>query len=82
VLKREPLLNPKVELERFEATLKDEMNHPEIAKIGLGNVDDARLKRAIDILVSASQLPRTPKVEEIFTHEFLPATVDLPKALY
>jgi NitT/TauT family transport system substrate-binding protein len=82
VLKREPLLNPKVELERFEATLKDEMNHPEIAKIGLGNVDDARLKRAIDILVSASQLPRTPKVDEIFTHEFLPATVDLPKALY
>jgi len=82
VLKRELLLNPKVELERFEATLKDEMNHPEIAKIGLGNVDDARLKRAIDILVSASQLPRTPKVEEIFTHEFLPATVDLPKALY
>jgi NitT/TauT family transport system substrate-binding protein len=82
VAKREPLLNPKVELERFDATLKDEMNHPEIAKIGLGNVDDARLKRSIDILVSASQLPRTPKVEEIFTHQFLPATADLPKTLF
>jgi NitT/TauT family transport system substrate-binding protein len=82
VAKREPLLNPKVELERFDATLKDEMNHPEIAKIGLGNVDDARLKRAIDVLVSASQLPRTPKVEEIFTHQFLPATTDLPKTLF
>jgi NitT/TauT family transport system substrate-binding protein len=82
VAKREPLLNSKVELERFDATLKYEMNHPEIAKIGLGNVDDARLKRAIDVLVSASQLPRTPKVEEIFTHRFLPATADLPKALF
>src|SRR3982074_3522738 len=82
VAKREPLINPAVALERFDATLKDEMNHPEIAKIGLGNIDDARLKKAIDILVDASQLPRTPKVEEIFTHEFLPPPADLPKALF
>ena len=82
VAKREPLINPAVELERFDATLKDEMNHPEIAKIGLGNIDDTRLKKAIDILVDASQLPRTPKVEEIFTHEFLPPPADLPKALF
>jgi NitT/TauT family transport system substrate-binding protein len=82
VAKREPLLNPVVELERFDATLKDEMNHPEIAKIGLGNVDDARLNKAIDILVSANQLPRTPKIEEIFTHQFLPPAADLPKTLF
>ncbi len=82
VAKREPLINPVVELERFDATLKEEMNHPEIAKIGLGNIDDARMKKAIDILVDASQLPRTPKVEEIFTHEFLPSTADLPKTLF
>ena len=82
VAKREPLINPVVELERFDATLKEEMNHPEIAKIGLGNIDDARMKKAIDILVEASQLPRTPKVEEIFTHEILPSTADLPKALF
>jgi NitT/TauT family transport system substrate-binding protein len=82
VARREPLLNQKIELERMEATLKDEMNHPEIAKIGLGNIDDARLKRSIDILVSASQLPRTPTVEEIFTHKFLPGTADLPKTLF
>src|SRR5580704_505507 len=31
VLKREPLIKFDVELERFDATLKDEMNHPEIA---------------------------------------------------
>jgi NitT/TauT family transport system substrate-binding protein len=82
VLKREPLIKFDVELERFDATLKDEMNHPEIAKIGLGNVDEARLQRSIDILVEASALPRTPKVDEIFTRAFLPPPADLPKTLF
>jgi NitT/TauT family transport system substrate-binding protein len=58
------------------------MNHPEIAKIGLGNVDIDRLKRSIDILVDADNLPRTPTVSEIFTPEFLPPASDLPKKLF
>src|SRR6266702_8041913 len=57
VAKREPLIKVGIERERFEATLKDEMNHPEIARIGLGNVDIARLKKSIDILVDANALP-------------------------
>lgn len=80
--KREPLLKIGVERERFDATIQDEMNHPEIAKIGLGNVDPARLKTAIDILVDANSLPRTPKVEEIFTADFLPPAAELPKKLF
>jgi NitT/TauT family transport system substrate-binding protein len=82
VAKREPLIKPVVERERLDATLKDEMNHPEIAKIGLGNVDLDRLKKSIDILVDANALPRTPKVEEIFTADFLPPAADLPKKLF
>ena len=70
VAKREPLIKIEVERERLDATLKDEMNHPEIAKIGVGNVDTARLKRSIDILVEADDLPRTPSVSEIFTPDF------------
>ena len=84
VAKREPLIKVPVERERFEATLKDEMNHPEIAKIGLGNVDPVRLKNSIDILVDANALPRTPTVEEIFTGAFLPPAnlpVGLPLSL-
>jgi NitT/TauT family transport system substrate-binding protein len=80
VAKREPLIKVPVERERFEATLKDEMNHPEIAKIGLGNVDMARLKTSIDILVDANGLPRTPSVDEIFTPAFLPPADALPKS--
>jgi NitT/TauT family transport system substrate-binding protein len=58
------------------------MNHPEIAKIGLGSVDLDRLKRSIDILVEANSLPRTPKVEEIYDPSFLPPVADLPKKLF
>jgi NitT/TauT family transport system substrate-binding protein len=82
VAKREPLIKVPVERERFDATLKLEMNHPEIAKIGLGNVDMSRLKRSIDILVEANDLPRTPAPEEIFTPAFLPPVEELPKKLF
>ncbi|MGA9949435.1 MAG: ABC transporter substrate-binding protein, partial [Xanthobacteraceae bacterium] len=82
VAKREPLIKTSVERERLDATLKDEMSHPEIAKIGVGNVDIDRLKRSIDILVDAENLPRTPSVGEIFTPDFLPPTAELPKKLF
>ena len=82
VAKREPLIKTPVERERFDATLQDEMNHPEIAKIGLGNADPERLKKSIDILVEANGLPRTPSVAEIFTPAFLPPVDDLPKKLF
>ena len=82
VAKREPLIKVPVERERFVQTLKDEMNHPEIARIGLGNVDPERLKRSIDILVDANSLPRTPSVDEVFTGAFLPPSDDLPKKLF
>jgi NitT/TauT family transport system substrate-binding protein len=82
VAKREPLIKVAVERERLDATLRDEMNHPEIATIGLGNIDPVRLKRAIDILVEAENLPRTPAVDEIFTPAFLPPIDQLPKKLF
>jgi NitT/TauT family transport system substrate-binding protein len=82
VAKREPLIKVPVEYDRFVQTLKDEMNHPEIAKIGLGNADPERLKKSIDILVEALNLPRTPTVAEIFTPAFLPPVGDLPKKLF
>jgi len=81
VAKREPLIKKDVERERFDATLQDEMNSPEIAKIGLGNIDKARLKKSIDILVDAQSLPRTPTVDEIYTDKFMPPLSELPKKL-
>ena len=82
VAKREPLIKRDVEQARFDATLKAEMNHPEIARLGLGNVDLERLKRSIDLLVEIDALPRTPAVSEIFTPAFLPPQGDLATKLF
>jgi NitT/TauT family transport system substrate-binding protein len=76
VMKREPLLKRDVEKERLLATIKEEMNHPEIAKIGFGDVDPARLKRAIAMVVDANALPRTPPNDEVFDRSFLPPRAD------
>jgi NitT/TauT family transport system substrate-binding protein len=81
VLKREPLIKPEVERARLEATLADEMNAPEIAKIGHGDISDDRMAKAIDILVSAKELPRTPKVGEVFDRSFMPPLSDRPTAI-
>ncbi|MEM9160862.1 MAG: ABC transporter substrate-binding protein [Verrucomicrobiota bacterium] len=72
VAKREGLINKKVEKERLLATLKFEMNHPELAEFGLGAIDPARFKRSIDTVVKAYDLPRTPSTGEVFNPSFLP----------
>lgn len=76
VAAREPLINKEVEKERLIATLQDEMNHPELATTGLGAVDPERFATAIDIVVEADQLPRTPDASEVYTDAFLPAEDD------
>jgi NitT/TauT family transport system substrate-binding protein len=81
LMKREPLLNRKVETERLLFAIKHDMSHPEIAKIGLGDIDDARFKRAIAKLVEINELPRTPAVGDVFDRRFLPARADRPSAL-
>ncbi|MCF3933100.1 ABC transporter substrate-binding protein [Acuticoccus sp. M5D2P5] len=72
VASREPLINKAIEKERLLATIEDEMAHGEIETVSLGNIDPERMKRAIEIVVEANDLPRTPTVDEIFTDAFLP----------
>ena len=70
-----------IERARLDATLADEMTHPEIAKIGIGDISDERMAKAIDILVKAKELPRTPAVAEIFDRSFLPTASERPTAI-
>jgi NitT/TauT family transport system substrate-binding protein len=72
VTRREPLINAQVERARLDATVRDEMNHPEIGRIGLGDVVDERFTRGIEILAQAQSLPRTPAMAEVFDRRFLP----------
>lgn len=82
VMKREPLLKRDVEKAKLLATLKDGMSAPEIATIGLGDVDDARLQRGIPIVAEAMGLPRVPAPAEIFDRSFLPPRNERPSKTF
>jgi NitT/TauT family transport system substrate-binding protein len=81
VAAREPLIKPAIERARLDATMADEMSHPEIAKIGIGDISDERMRKAIDILVKAKELPRTPTASEIFDRSFLPPASERPTSV-
>ena len=81
VMQREPLLNRDVETQRLLATLRDEIAFDNIGELGLGNIDRARFAKAIDIVVDAKDLERTPSVDEVFDTRFLPPEADRIHAL-
>lgn len=81
LMKREPLLNRAVEMDKMLTTVRNDMSHPEIAEIGLGDVNDERLKKNIDIVVAANALENTPRLEQIFDRSFLPERNARPSKL-
>jgi NitT/TauT family transport system substrate-binding protein len=81
VARREPLIKQDVELAKLQATFADDMSHPEVAKIGLGDISEERMAKAIDILVTAKELPRKPTVNEVFDRSFLPPASERPTAI-
>jgi NitT/TauT family transport system substrate-binding protein len=81
-MKREPLLKRDVERDKLISTMRNDMSHPEVARIGLGDVDDERLKRAISIIVESNQLPRTPTPGEVFDRSFLQSRDQRPAKLF
>jgi len=76
VMKREPLLKRDVEKERLLQTIQYEVLSSEMKKIGIGDVDQARLKKGIDLLVENLKLPATPAPDKVFTRAFLPPAAE------
>lgn len=72
VMRREPLLKRELEKERLLQTIDFEVMSSEMKEIGIGDVNEARLKKGIDLLVENLQLPRTPATSEVFSRAFLP----------
>jgi NitT/TauT family transport system substrate-binding protein len=73
LVKNEPLVNKDIEKRRMAYVLKSIVLTPEAAELGLGDVNDARMTRAISQIVSSYELPRTPTASEVFNRSFLPA---------
>ena len=70
--KNEPLINKDIEKRRLTYVLKSNVLTPEAAEIGLGDVNDARMSRAIAQIVDSYELGRTPSPAEVFDRSFLP----------
>ena len=74
--KNEPLINKDIEKRRLVYVLKSSILTPEAAEIGLGDVKDARMSRAITQIVDSYELARTPTPAEVFDRSFLQPKAD------
>ena len=74
--KVEGLLKPDIEKGRLIYFLDKQIVTPEERRVGLGDIDNKRMTAAIATVVDAYQLPRTPKLEEVFDASFLPPKAD------
>ncbi len=72
VARRDPGIDRAANRARLAGTLALEMAGMEGARLGIGDVDDARLGRAIDLIATAKGYPRRPAPGEIFDRRFLP----------
>ncbi|QYU66139.1 ABC transporter substrate-binding protein [Leptolyngbya sp. 15MV] len=68
----ESTINVPVEQGRIEYAWRVSMATDETRRLGAGDLDDARLGRAIAQIVEVFQLPRRPEPSEIFSRAFLP----------
>ena len=70
--KQEPLLNKDIEKRRLVYVAKTLIATPEAAELGVGDMKDARMEESIKVIQAAYELPKTPKLEDVFSRAFLP----------
>ena len=72
VKKRDGTVVDAIELERLMIVNKESVLTPYVKANGFGSIDKARMAEAIEQVADALEMPRKPKVEEVFTEQFLP----------
>lgn len=70
---RNPAMNRDSNRRRLLGTLQLEMGRAEGAVLGIGDLDDARFDRGIELIVQTKQLPHRPAVGDLFSRAFLPS---------
>jgi len=68
----EPLINKSIEKRRLVYVYDTLMATPEAKQIGIGDVDDARLSRAIAVIAESYELAKPPAPSRVFDRSFLP----------
>ncbi len=72
IMAYDSLADREIEHARLNFSLTNLMNAPETAEIGMGDLDDERLARSIEIVAQGYDLERQPEPSEIFDRSFLP----------
>ncbi|MBP7065051.1 ABC transporter substrate-binding protein [Ferrovibrio sp.] len=72
VAKFDNLVNVPVEKRRLQYSFDKLIVSPEMKEIGIGDIKDDRMTRAIGIVVEGYQLERAPAASEVFSRQFLP----------
>lgn len=67
--------------QRLLGTLALEMAGSEGARLGLGDLDDARLARSVALIAAQKQLPQPPSVGQLFDRRFLPPLAERVRSL-
>ena len=73
LMKRNPIANRAVELERLKLAMEKNVVTPDVKKNGLGGIDTKRMDRAIDQIGLTFKYTNKPKTSDIFTSQYLPA---------
>jgi NitT/TauT family transport system substrate-binding protein len=78
----EPLLKKDIELRRLTYVWGSLIDTPEAQQLGIGDVNDDRLKSSISIISTSFELPRQPEANQIFDRGFLPPKAErMPPAV-
>jgi len=72
VAEYDPLIDQKLEVERLNMAIERNILTPHVKQAGFGDIDQARMGRAIDQLAEALDLKSKPAVADIWTDAFLP----------
>lgn len=72
VIKRNDVAKKDVELERLKMVLEQNMVTPWVKENGFGGIDKDRFAKSLDQIGLTFSYKAKPKVEDVFTEEFLP----------
>ena len=70
--KAEPLINTDIEKRRLTYVYDTLIATPEATRLGIGDVDDARLSHAIGVIAESYDLAKPPAPGRMFDRSFLP----------
>lgn len=81
LVKRNPAMNREANRRRLLGTLELEMGRAEGARLGIGDLDDARLDAGIGLIAETKGLPQRPAAADLFSRAFLPPLAERVRSL-